>query len=330
MSSIITNSTGDAHECIIMLNMSPACLAFTIWLCILFLLPETLRARVGNGELHTDDANGSKWAHFLVLPPYPFSELAPDGKRGPPPPKPSLKMYWNLLSTVPIFIVTMNTALLYSTYFCISVVLPTALGDVYAWDTTATGLGFLAVGIAMVVGSLSGGRFSDWRRKKLVERLALEAEDQEREVSSSGPSGRRKQPAPETRLDDQIWGVLVCASGCVMFGWLVHFSVHPAAVLVATFLNGFGMSTVFITTTAFLTEAVPKQAALSFALGNMLRNPGAAVAAVLAPTLIERMGWGWCFFGLGVLDVIAVGGSVMWLRFNEARLRHRRNNVEEK
>ncbi|KAJ2901402.1 hypothetical protein MKZ38_001884 [Zalerion maritima] len=315
-----------------------AILAFVVWLLIMILLPETLRARVGNGEMYSSLRGLGK---VLILPPTLFSKLAPEDKRGPPPPKPSLKMYWGLLSYLPIFIVTMNTALLYSTYFCISVILPTALAEVYGWSTTAVGFGFLAVGIAMVVGSLGGGRFSDWRRKRLVMKMEAAVKDDggEKQFDSSVSSSSdtqphlekpRPQPVPETRLGDQIWGVVVCATGCILFGWFVHFKIHPAAVLVATFVNGFGMSSVFITTTAFLTEAVPKQAALSFALGNMLRNPGAAISAVLAPTLVKKMGWGWCFTGLGLLDLVLVGGAVVWLRVGGTTWRERRKEQERK
>lgn len=71
------------------------------------------------------------------------------------------------------------------------------------------------------------------------------------------------------------------------------------------------MSWVFIATTAFLSEAAPRQAAGAFALGNMLRNPGAAIAALVLPLLVARMGVGWFFSGLGILDLVVVGGAVM-------------------
>lgn len=71
------------------------------------------------------------------------------------------------------------------------------------------------------------------------------------------------------------------------------------------------MNWVFVTTTAFLTECVAQQAAGAFALGNMLRNPGAAIAAVLIPTLVNKLGTGWCFTGLAILDLIVVGSAVI-------------------
>lgn len=214
----------------------------------------------------------------------------------------------------PIGIVTVNTALLYSTYFAIAVQLPTELAERYRWSPAAVGAGFLAVGIALIVGSLCGGRASDWRRAR---------------AARAAPDGKID---PEFRLIDQIWGVLVCVAGCVLYGWLVEMSAHPAAILVATFLSvfpnldlthrsnlvtdagltdGFGMNWVFVTTTAFLTECVAQQAAGAFALGNMLRSPGAAVAAAIIPSLVARMGSGWCFTGLALLDLVLVGSAVI-------------------
>ncbi|KAI0003455.1 major facilitator superfamily transporter [Xylariaceae sp. FL0662B] len=263
---------------------------FVLWTVIILTLPETLRARVGNGRLYSERG-------LVFFPPTLSSPLAPESERGPPPPKPTLTMYWRLFRYPPIGIVTFNTAMLYSTYFAIAVQLPTDLSsDRYRWSTPAVGAGFLAVGVAMIVGSLCGGRFSDWRRAR-----ALQA----------SPEGRVD---PENRLADQIWGVLVCAAGCLMYGWFVHYAIHPAAVLVATFLTGFGMNWVFVATTAFLTECVAQQAAGAFALGNMLRNPGAAIAALVLPSLVNRMGSGWCFTGLALLDLVLVGSAVIVLR----------------
>ncbi|ODA79007.1 hypothetical protein RJ55_04597 [Drechmeria coniospora] len=263
------------------------------------MLPETLRCRVGNGEIHS---NGS----WILLPPRLASDLAPEPRRGPKPPKPTLLAYWRLFSYAPIGIVSVNTAILYSTYFAIAVHLPHALEDVYRWSTTAVGAGYLAVGIALVIGSVIGGRVNDWRRARLVK---------------AAPDGHVE---PETRLADQAWGVMLCAAGTIMFGWFVDRSVHAAAVLIATFLTGFGMSWVFIATTAFLSECVPQQAAGAFALGNMLRNPGAAIAAVILPPLVSKMGVAWFFTGLGILDAVVVGGAVILLRIRGPYWREQR------
>ncbi|KAM0666028.1 hypothetical protein ACQRIT_004739 [Beauveria bassiana] len=241
-----------------------ALVSFVLCLVIIFCLPETLRYRAGNGRI----AQEKSW---FLWPPRLVSAVVAEHERGPKPPKPTLKGYWKLFSYPPIGIVSVNTAILYSTYFAISVALPYALEDRYGWTTTIVGLGYLAVGIALICGNLLGGHFNDWRRVRRV-------------AASPGA-----EVEPERRLEDQIWGVLVCVAGTAMFGWFVDRSIHVAAVLVATFLAGFGVSWVFIASTAFLGECVPLQAAGAFALGNMLRNPAAAIASVVYPSLKNKI-----------------------------------------
>lgn len=176
-------------------------------------LPETLRARVGGGRIYTERP-------IFFWPPSMSSPLAPSWERGPPPPIPTLKGYWNLFIYPPIGIVSFNTAMLYSTYFAIAVQLPTELSQRYKWGPSGIGAGFLAVGIAMIVGSLLGGRASDWRRARAAEQLPEDTKID-----------------PEFRLVDQIWGVLICVLGTLLYGWMVDGSKHPAAVLFATFLS---------------------------------------------------------------------------------------------
>ncbi len=90
------------------------------------------------------------------------------------------------------------------------------------------------------------------------------------------------------------------------------------------------MSWVFVATTAFLTEAVPRQAAGAFALGNLLRTPGSAIAAVVVHPLVRAMGHGWCFTGLAILDLVVVGSSVLVLRQRGRIWRERRVAAEAK
>lgn len=286
-----------------------------LWLVILFSLPETLRARVGNGAIDREEG-------VIFFPPRPFSKLAPESERGPPPPRPTLTGFWRLFRYPPIGVVSFNTAILYAAYFSIAVELPTALEEVYHWSSSAVGAGYLAVGVAMVLGSTCGGRFSDARRA--------------RAVKARGANG----VPPENRIIDQIWGVFPFAGGTLMFGWFIGQSVHPAAVIVSTFLSefvrfipdvarslltcchvaGFGMSWIIVTANAFLTECVPQQAAGVFALGNMLRNPAAAIAAAIIHPLVVRMGWGWCFSGLAFLNFFVVGTAIFLLRVKPSQI----------
>lgn len=162
---------------------------------IIFMLPETLRYRVGNGKIHHEKS-------WVLFPPRLASDIVPESERGPKPPKPTLLGYWKLFSYPPIGIVSVNTAILYSTYFAMVVALPHVLEDVYHWSTTEIGAGYVAVGVALMTGSLVGGRVSDWRRARMV---------------AAAPDGHVE---PGSRLTDQIWGVIICVAGTAMFGGL--------------------------------------------------------------------------------------------------------------
>ncbi|KAJ5988142.1 MFS transporter [Penicillium waksmanii] len=240
-------------------------------------------------------------AGFSFLPPKFSSPIVSESERGPPPPKPTLKGYWKLFQYPPIGITCMNTAILYSSYFCIAIQLPSALGDVYHWSSSEVGAGYVVVGVAMVIGSISGGHFSDWRRKRSVQALG------------------ESNVHPEARLNDQIWGLLLASAGLIMFGFFVEHALHPAATLISTFLVGFGMSWMFVASNAFLTLCLAQQAAGAFALGNMLRSPAAAVAAAIIAPLVQKMGWGYCFLGLGILNLVGIGSMLIVLRTQSAR-----------
>ncbi|KAI1859138.1 hypothetical protein JX265_010615 [Neoarthrinium moseri] len=266
------------------------------WTMIILCLPETLRSRVGNGKLYKNSS-------FLLLPPHFASPLAPESERGPPPPKPSFAALWKLFCYLPISISSLYTAILFANYFAIAVDLPVILTDKYQWSVTGVGGGYVALGIAIIAGSLLAGRLSDWRRA--------------RKVRASGTS----VIAPESRLMDQVWGTFICAAGSIMFGWFVENSIHPAAVIVATFLTGFGMSSVLVITFAFLTECTPQAAAGAMSIETMLRNPAAAIAAVVTPPLIGRMGLGWYYTGFAFLDLVVFGVGAIVLAMYGPRLR---------
>lgn len=91
----------------------------------------------------------------------------------------------------------------------------------YHWSSSEVGAGFVVVGLAMVIGSILGGQFSDWRRKRAVQALG------------------ETNVHPEARLNDQIWGLLIASAGLIMFGFFVEYALHPAATLISTFLGNY-------------------------------------------------------------------------------------------
>lgn len=76
----------------------------------------------------------------------------------------------------------------------------------------------------------------------------------------------------------------------------------------APVLVGIGMSSVTVVTFAFLTECSPQSSSSAMALEGMMRNPAAAIASVVTPSLVAKMGYGWYFTSYALLDLLVFGG----------------------
>ena len=84
----------------------------------------------------------------------------------------------------------------------------------------------------------------------------------------------------------------------------------------------FGMTWVFITTTSYLTESFKETPATLVALASLFRNPAAAVSAVVVRPLIVKMGVGWCFTGLALVELVCVA-SILYLMVYGRNMRTR-------
>jgi predicted MFS family arabinose efflux permease len=67
---------------------------------------------------------------------------------------------------------------------------------------------------------------------------------------------------------------------------------------------------IFSLSTTMLTEFMPKKSSSGVAVNNFSRNIFSCVGGVVASPLIDAIGNGWLFTGLGVLAWAS--GSVMW------------------
>jgi len=69
-----------------------------------------------------------------------------------------------------------------------------------------------------------------------------------------------------------------------------------------------------ILSTSYQTECMPTSAASLVALAGLLRNIGSAVSGSIIDSLLKKMGYGWFFTGLGILDATCIFGLI-FIRF---------------
>ncbi|KAL1609642.1 Dityrosine transporter 1 [Nothophoma quercina] len=264
-----------------------------VYCAIVFCMPETLRSLVGNGAALANQP-------WLSIPKFRTQPMV-DAK-GPKIPRPSFRKFLRLLKYPPHLIVSFNGAFQFAGLYGMYISFPTVLKETYKWSTVQVSYAYLAPGIAMFIASIIVGRGSDWLRRKAI---------------AKSPDGK---VAPEKRIAYQVIGFSIAAAGKFMYGWFCQNKVDPAAGLTGAALSSVGTSIVFVTSTSFQTECDPAQTASLVALGGLLRNVAAAIAAVVMDGLLDKAGVGWTFSIFGVMDLLCIPG-ILLIIFKGAEMR---------
>jgi predicted MFS family arabinose efflux permease len=82
-----------------------------------------------------------------------------------------------------------------------------------------------------------------------------------------------------------------------------------------------------VSTTSYQTECMPTSTAALVALSSLLRNIGGAIAAAIMDSILSAMGYGWCFTGLGIVDVLCMGG-LLFIRLRGQKYREALNALK--
>ncbi|CAI1924710.1 hypothetical protein SEUBUCD646_0D03870 [Saccharomyces eubayanus] len=277
------------------------------------LLPETLRCIVGNGD--------PKWCEKKkeekgTVPPSSQRKglsrwhLFPDmgirkpvtndpffQQKFPKPPKAGFTLYWKMVKCPPVIITSISTALLFSSYYAFSVTFSYYLENDYHFTMLEIGAAYVCPGVAMLLGSQSGGHLSDYLRSRWIK---------------SHPE--KKFPA-EFRLILNLVGIVLTLGGTVGYGWSIFFHHHFVVLLVFSSLMAFGMTWCSNTSMTYLTELFPKRAAGTVAVSSFFRNIGAAISSAIILKLCKAMGTGWCFTGLGLCSLFTLIGILYLIIF---------------
>ncbi|OAX82777.1 hypothetical protein ACJ72_02865 [Emergomyces africanus] len=252
----------------------------------MFLLPETLRSRVGNGAIH----DGKPWIQWPS-----FSERAEPKAGEVVLRRPSRRNIPIFMKHPIIMFSCINVSILFGSYYCLSVAFPTVLQERYGFNSGKIGAAYLAPGISMTCGSVICGHLSDWAHRRHLEKTETE------------------EAAPERRLHLQFIGTALFPIGVLIYGWLGNFSIGVSGVIMSMAICGFALSWTLSTNTTYVTLVQPGQAATLVALTSLLRNPAAAIGAAVIDPLIKAEGFGWCFTGLAIFDLISTGIALLSL-----------------
>lgn len=280
---------------------------------VLALLPETLRCIRGNSNpgwkqrVYDEDnqfipeTKQVRWSFFKDIGiQKPVSISSTFRRLYPKPPRATFMTYWEMVKIKPVFITSISTALLFANYYAFSVTFSHYLESEYNYSMLKIGATYICPGVSMVLGSQLGGHLSDILRKYW----------------------KKKHPGRvyplEKRLVLNLVGILINSIGCIGYGWSIQKKCHIAQILVFTGLLAAGLTWCSNTTMTYLTELLSQRAASSVAVSSLFRNIAAAISSAIIFKLSSSMGMGWCFTGLGLLNILPLL-LVIWLLRNTGR-----------
>ncbi|RIA97894.1 major facilitator superfamily domain-containing protein [Glomus cerebriforme] len=172
-----------------------------------------------------------------------------------------------------------------------NVIIPTFY-DIYQLSSLAIGLTYLAPGIGYLIGSVVGGRYSDYVLAKY-------------ESKHSGYS------YPEVRLNS-IWlgSILIPISYCA-FGWTLQFKINLIYPIISMFLGGFGTLFVFNSTITYLVDSYPEFSASAIALSDFIPCTLATVYIIITVPIRKVIGIGWLFTILISINLISISCIIL-------------------
>ncbi|KAG8529466.1 uncharacterized protein KY384_006103 [Bacidia gigantensis] len=199
-----------------------------------------------------------------------------------------------------VLITVYYAAITFGSLYLLNISLETTFSAApYNFKSIIVGLTYIPAAIGYILASIFGGRWTDHI-------MAREA----RRAGRYDEKGKLLY-RPEDRMKENAWIAAILYPGALIwYGWTVQKGVHWIVPLVANFFFGVGSMLVFAMATTMLTEFMPKKASAGVAVNNLIRNIFSCIGSVVAQPLIDAIGNGWLFTGVGV--IAASSSVVVW------------------
>ncbi|ORY95986.1 hypothetical protein BCR41DRAFT_414026 [Lobosporangium transversale] len=244
-----------------------------------------------------------------------------------------------LRSPTNALLVTFN-GLSLAAQFCMNNTMPISFHEVYGMSETTIGLVFCAGGFGSIVGSIVGGRYSDYvmRRWLVKHELRRQRELRDREAMFGAGHGSRPSSSngstpvkeitekdvvidvtmrapPEIRLRSVWLGVFLLPLGLMLFGWSIQNRLALGSAVVGIFFVGFGMMMVYSSTTTALVDANSQNnmATSAVACNSLARGVTGAIGGFTALPLLGAMGSGWLYTFWALMTLLGSIGLVVLL-----------------
>lgn len=262
---------------------------------LIFFLPETLRAIVGDGSIPPPLLNSSP---MTIIHRKRIARLQEERGEEPvvrPPKKPYQPLSaFIILFTPEISLLFIFVSFLYLEFYCVLTVYSTALKNTYGLSELLIGVCYLPAGIGSIISGLLNGRQIDYYYRKEEARVG---------------GDYRKKPH-EFRLELTRIRCIIPFTICFLIastalGWCLEAKAPLAVTLVVNFFIGLGTGTLNTSVVYGQDLKVGQGGAVSASL-NLVRCIFGAVGTAVIQILYNAIGAGWTFTLLTGLVLVAI------------------------
>lgn len=215
----------------------------------------------------------------------------------------SMKRPFRILLQPIVLIMSVYQALLFGTTYSIYTNMQQIFQGDYGFNTEQVGLLYLGPGIGFLT--------AVWFLVPQIDRVY-------------NGLGKRHggKPKPEYRLPLANIGAFWIPVSLFWFFWCVEFHTHWAAAIAATFFYGIGQVMILNTTQNYYIDSFEKYAASAIAAGAVFRSLFGGLIPLLAPTMFEKLGYGWGGSIFGFMAV-AISPAPLFFFYYGERIRKR-------
>lgn len=194
-------------------------------------------------------------------------------------------------------------ALIFGTTYSIYTNMQPIYSGLYGFDTEKVGLLYLGPGLGFL--------FAVWF---LVPRIDT--------VYKNLSSKHNEKPKPEYRLPLANIGAALIPISLFWFAWTVEEHAHWFASISGTFFYGIGQVMILNTTQNYFIDSFEKYAASAIAAGGVFRSLVGGVIPLAAPSLFNKLGYGWGISVFGFIGLMLAPAPIMFYVYGE-RIRER-------
>ncbi|KAL2873372.1 hypothetical protein SGCOL_011453 [Colletotrichum sp. CLE4] len=287
------------------------CAVFLTFLALL--LPETLRAVVGNGAKTPRGCLGKYPLIFYQgssqVPRYVGASISKKTtpKRvdiiGP------LRILFNKCAT-PIVVFL---AVYYAVWQMSITAMSSLFESRYGLTETRIGLTFIANGVGSMIGTLVTGKLLDIDYQRVKAKYDASNDQECSTLANSDTNLGFPIETARLRLIP-VFALLQCISIAV-FGWTINFPrrVHIAVTIISTFVTGWTAVSTQSLVMTYLIDIFPDRSAAASASVNLARCLFAAGGTSFVMPMVKGIGVGWAFTLCVVAQLVAlIGAGVQW------------------